>query len=177
MTPVRLPRIALRTALAASIISAGVMVATQQTGAQSLAQSFGNHDSNAPVDFEADKIEVQDREDRVILTGNVVIRQADLRLQAARTVVNFTNVDKLQVQRITASGGVRVTRGDEVATGDVAVYDFDKRIITMVGNASLKRGTSDTLRGGRFVVDLKTHNSSVSGGRVSGTFSVAKPKD
>jgi len=88
-------------------------------------------------------------------------------------VVDFTNQGSLQIQRITASGGVTVTRNDEIATGDVGIYDFNKRIITMVGNASLKRGATDTLHGNRFVIDL---NSGVSAaeGRVTGTFSVPK---
>ncbi|QVM84375.1 LptA/OstA family protein [Novosphingobium decolorationis] len=170
MTSVRLPSLALRSALALALLATGGLVASQRIGAQALE----GHNTDAPVDFSADKIELQDREDRVVLTGNVDIRQAGLTLKAARTVVNFTNADRLEVQRITATGGVRVTRRDEVATGDVAVYDFNKRIITMVGNASLKRGSTDTLRGGRFVVDLKTGVSSASGGRVKGTFNVPK---
>ena len=85
------------------------------------------------------------------------------------TLVEFFS----HLRAIVASGGVVVTRGNEVATGDTAVYDFNQRIITMVGNASLKRD-GDTLHGGRFVIDLKSGVSSASGGRVTGTFSVPK---
>jgi lipopolysaccharide export system protein LptA len=148
---------------------AAALVASQQLGAQ----VFPGHDTNAPVDYAADRIELQDKQDRVVLSGNVDVRQGDLRLRASRTVVNFSDTGQLRLQRITASGGVVVTRGNEVATGDTAIYDFNQRIITMVGNASLKRG-SDTLRGGRFVIDLESGVSSASGGRVSGTFSVPK---
>jgi lipopolysaccharide export system protein LptA len=163
MTPTRF-----RTAILAGAGTCLALVAAQQLGAQAIA----GHNSNAPVDYAADRIELQDRQNRVVLSGNVDIKQADLRLRAARTVVDFTNAGSLQIQRITANGGVTVARSAEVATGDVAIYDFNRRIITMVGNASLKRG-GDTLRGNRFVVDL---NSGVSAaeGRVSGTFSVPK---
>ncbi|CDO36749.1 MULTISPECIES: LptA/OstA family protein [Novosphingobium] len=162
-------RMAMRAAIALPLLAGTSLIATQQLGAQ----VFPGHDTNAPVDYAADRIELQDKQNRVVLTGNVDIKQTDLRLRAARTVVNFTNADELKLQRITASGGVTVTRGNEVATGDTAIYDFNKRIITMIGNASLKRD-SDTLRGGRFVIDLKSGVSSASGGRVSGTFSVPK---
>ncbi|WP_232332739.1 LptA/OstA family protein [Novosphingobium aquimarinum] len=157
----------IRPVLALALAGAGLLT-IQQSGAQ----GFPGHNTNAPVDYAADRIELQDRQDRVVLSGNVDIKQADLRLQAARTIVNFSDAGALRIQRITATGGVRVNRQNEVATGDVAVYDFNRRIITMVGNASLKRG-SDTLRGNRFVIDL---NSGVSAaeGRVSGTFSVPK---
>jgi lipopolysaccharide export system protein LptA len=143
--------------------------------AQLEAQVLSGHNSDAPVNYSADRIELQDRQDRVVLSGNVDIQQDDLRLRAARTTVAFTNEDSLKIQRITATGGVLVTRGDEVARGDVAIYDFNQRIITMVGNASLRRG-GDTLNGKRFVIDLKSGVSSADG-RVSGTFSVPKKKD
>ncbi|MGB3378719.1 MAG: LptA/OstA family protein [Allopontixanthobacter sediminis] len=159
-------------------------------GMYSHAQAIAAHNSSAPVNFGADRIELQDRQNRVVLSGNVDITQAGLRLQAARTLVNYTDAGSLDIQRITATGGVQVTRGDEAARGDVAVYDFGRRIITMAGNVRLRRG-GDTLNGGRLVIDLRTGVSSVdgsasgsssvtgttnqSGGRVTGTFSV--PQD
>lgn len=160
-------------------------------GMYSHAQAIAAHNSNAPVDFGADRIELQDRQNRVVLSGNVDITQAGLRLQAARTLVNYSDAGSLDIQRITATGGVQVTRGGEAARGDVAVYDFGRRIITMAGNVRLRRG-SDTLNGGRLVIDLRTGVSSLdgsasgsspvtgegttrSGGRVTGSFSV--PQD
>jgi hypothetical protein len=73
------------------------------------------------------------------------------------------------VQRIDAAGGVVVTRGDQRASGNSAVYDIPRRIITMVGNVALRRG-KDTLNGGRLVIDLNTGLSSVDGrsGRAAG---------
>ncbi|MFC0203626.1 LptA/OstA family protein [Novosphingobium soli] len=167
------PKILLRAAIAAPILGIAAFAAVPQPEAQ----VFSGHNSDAPVDYAADRIELQDRQDRVILSGNVDVKQAELRLRAARTVVNFTNAGALQIQRITASGGVVVTRGSETATGDVGIYDFNQKIITMTGNATIKRANGDTLRGGRLVVDLKSGVSSASGGkggRVSGTFSVPK---
>lgn len=148
-------------------------------GMQINAQVISGHNSNAPVTYEADRIELQDRQNRVVLSGNVDITQGDLRVQAARTLVNYSDSGSLSIQRITATGGVLVTRGNERASGNVAVYDFNRRIITMVGDVRLRRG-SDTLNGGRLVIDLRTGISSVDGsaagssttsdGRVSGTF-------
>jgi len=159
----------IRSAVLGMALAGGALLASQQLGAQ----VFPGHNTDAPVDYAADRIELQDKQDRVVLSGNVDISQAGLRLTAARTVVNFTDAGSLKLQRITASGGVVVTRGTERATGDVAIYDFNKRIITMVGNATLRRN-GDTLSGGRFVIDLNSGVSSASGGRVSGTFSVPK---
>ncbi len=136
-------------------------------GIQLSAQGIGSHNSNAPVNFGADRIELQDRQDRLVLAGNVVIEQAGLTLRAARTLVNYSDAGSLSIQRMTATGGVQVTRGNEAATGDVAVYDFNRRIITMAGNVRLRRG-SDTLNGGRLTIDLASGVSSVDG-RASGS--------
>lgn len=164
---------ALRYGLAGFVLTAAALGAMQLS-----AQTIGSHDSNAPVNYAADRIELQDRQNRVVLSGNVDISQADLRMRAERTTVAFTDTGNLKIQRIDASGGVLVTRGDESARGNAAVYDFDRRIITMAGNVSLRRG-SDTLNGSRLTIDLATGISRVDGqaggrgpGRVSGSFAV-----
>lgn len=144
------------------------------------AQAFAGHDSSAPVDFAADRIEVLGRADRAVLSGSVVATQANLTLTADRVTVSYTNGSGVQVQRLDATGGVRVRRGDESATGQTAIYDLNRRLITMVGGVQLMRGT-DVLRGGRLVIDLSSGRSVLegsatrqggSGGRVSGRFTV-----
>jgi len=156
------------------------------------AQSIAGFNSSAPVNYEADRIELQDKQKRVILSGNVDISQGDLTMKAARTTVAYIDAGGVKIQRIDATGGVFVSRGTETARGDVAIYDFNRRIITMVGNVGLRRG-GDTLNGGRLVIDLASGVSSVdgrsagsssaagrpagsegSGGRVSGSFTVPK---
>jgi lipopolysaccharide export system protein LptA len=153
------------------------------------AQSIAGHDSDAPVNFGADRIELQDKQKRVVLSGNVDITQGDLHLRAARTTLAYSDAGSLKIQRIDATGGVVVTRGDQSARGDVAIYDFNRRIITLAGNVTLLRG-ADNLNGGRLVIDLASGLSSVDGsaggsssalgtstgqgGRVSGSFAVPK---
>jgi len=174
----RTPAQPLRIALGAFAATALALTGWQQLSAQSL----GSHNSNAPVNYAADRIELQDRQDRVVLSGNVDISQGGLRLRAARTTVAFTDAGSLKIQRMDATGGVLVTRGNESARGDVAIYDFNRRVITMVGNVRLNRN-GDTLNGGRLTIDLNSGLSSVDGrssgapsagqgGRVSGSFSV-----
>lgn len=158
--------------------SLGAMTAAQ-------AQVLINHDSNAPVDFAADSIEVQSRADRVVIAGGVVVRQAGLTLTAARMTVAYTDTNAVDVNRIDAVGGVTVTKGADRASGDAAIYDLDRRIITMIGNVRLNQG-ANLLNGDRLVIDLGSGRASVnargapavpgtssgSGGRVTGRFTV-----
>ena len=83
-----------------------------------------------------------------------------------------------------------VTRGDERASGNSAVYDFGRRLITLAGDVKLRQG-ANSLSGGRLVIDLDTGISSVDGrasggsspvegapnGRVRGTFTVPQGDD
>jgi lipopolysaccharide export system protein LptA len=168
---------------AASGVLAALLAAL--VGSPFAAAQIAAFNSNAPVDYAADRIELQDRQKRVVLSGNVDISQGDLRLRAGRTTVAYTDAGTLRIQRIDATGGVTVARGGETASGNVAIYDFNRRIITMIGDVRLRRGT-DTLNGGRLVMDLNSGVSSVDGrsgglggptgtgrgGRVSGSFSV-----
>ncbi len=159
------------------------------TGAS--AQGLKNHNSNAPVDFSADRIEVQDRADRAVLSGNVRVKQGALTLDAARLTVAYAGGianGNPSVQRLDASGGVTVRSANDTARGSFATYDLNRRLITMIGNVTLNQG-SNVLRGGRLVIDLNTGRSTLDargsgspsapgvtegggGGRVSGRFSV-----
>lgn len=177
-----LGRTAIRS-FAAAFVASGLVA----LGFHSLAsaQAIAGFNSNQPVNYAADRIELQDRQKRVVLSGNVVIDQGDLRLTAGRTTVSYTDAGALRIQRIDATGGVTVTRGGERAQGSSGVYDFNRKVIILAGGVALRRGT-DTLNGGRLTIDLNTGLSTVDGsgggtnpvtgqrtnGRVTGSFSV-----
>jgi len=148
------------------------------------------HNSNAPVDVAADRIEVQDRADRAVFSGNVVVRQAEMTLTAARLTVAYADQGGIQIQRLDASGGVTVRSPSETARGNFAIYDLNRRTITMLGDVTLTRGESH-VRGARLVLDLESGRAvmdggaagggapgtSTSGGRVTGTFTVPQRGD
>jgi lipopolysaccharide export system protein LptA len=150
-------------------------------------QALKGHNSNAPVDVSADRIEVQDRADRALFAGNVRVQQAGLNLNAARLTVAYDKVGGgREITRIDASGGVTVTSATESASGSFAVYDLPRKLITMVGGVTLTQG-GNRVNGGRLVIDLTSGRAVVdgnagsepgveggSGGRVTGRFTVSK---
>ncbi len=162
---------------------AALALATAGTaGAQQGVSALKGHDSRAPVDISADRGEAQDRADRVVFAGNVLVRQLDLTLRTERLTVAYSTGDGIDINRIDASGGVVVTSPSETARGDFAVYDLDQGLITMVGNVRLERGGS-FLTGGRLTIDLDSGRAVMDGGlrgvnqgggRVSGRFTVPK---
>lgn len=167
--------------LVPALLLAGLAVgpAASQTSA------LKGHDSNAPVDVAADRIEVQDRADRAIFSGNVVVRQAGLTLTAARLTVAYSSGGGVELRRIDATGGVTVRSPSETARGDVGIYDLERRIITLIGDVSLVQRDA-RVNGGRLTIDLDSGRAvmdgggppgtSSQGGRVTGTFTVPQKK-
>src|SRR5687767_10522974 len=140
------------------------------------------HDSNAPIDVAADRIEVQDRADRAIFAGNVHVRQASLSLDTERLTVIYSSGGGVQIRRLDAAGGVVVRSPSETARGNFGIYDLDRKLITLVGAVELNRAGS-RISGSRLVIDLDSGRAVIdggapgvgqSGGRVTGHFTVPR---
>ena len=138
--------------------------------------------SNAPVDVAADRIEVQDRADRAIFSGNVVARQGNLTLNAPRLTVLYAQSGGIDIKRIESSGGVTLRTPNETASAQFAVYDLDRRLVTMIGGVRLVQG-GNHVQGARLVLDLDSGRAVMdggaagarsAGGRVTGRFTVPR---
>ena len=176
MSRMRIASIALGAAAAALLLGA-------PAAGQEATSALKGHNTSAPVDVAADRIEVQDRADRAIFSGNVVAKQANLTMNAARVTVAYSNAGGIEIERIDASGGVTVRSPSETARGQFAIYDLRNRLITMLGNVTLTRGES-RVNGARLVLNLDTGRAvmdggarsapgtSSGGGRVTGRFTV-----
>ena len=162
-------------------LAASTALAQSQSGGTS---ALKGHDSNAPVDVSADRIEVQDRADRAIFAGNVHVTQAELTLETPRLTVAYSGGQgggsSVQIRRLDAAGGVVVKSPSETARGDFGIYDLDRKLITLIGNVQLTR-QNDRVSGARLVIDLDSGRAIVdggppgvnqSGGRVTGHFTV-----
>ena len=165
-----------------------LIMAPALAGGPVLAQSGGavsalkGHDSDAPVDVSAERIEVQDHADRAIFAGSVRVKQADLTMDAARVTIAYSSSGGLQINRIDAAGGVVVRSPSETAKGDFGIYDTNRKLITLVGNVQLNRGPNQ-VNGSRLVIDLESGRAVIDGGapgvsqrggRVTGRFTVPK---
>jgi lipopolysaccharide export system protein LptA len=165
------------------LILAGALATTAAAGmalAADPVSALKGHDSSAPVDVTADRIEVQDRSDRAIFAGNVHVKQASLSLDTERLTVAYSSGGGVQIRRLDASGGVTVRSPSETARGNFGIYDLDRKLITLVGAVQLNRGGSQIM-GSRLVIDLSTGRAVIdggapgvgqSGGRVTGHFTV-----
>jgi len=175
--------------------SVGIILATLYAGGTLAGSAAGQaqkqpvsalkgHNSNAPIDLSADRLEVQDRADRAIFAGNVHVTQAELSLDTARLTVAYSGGQSqpggVQIRRLDAAGGVVVHSPSETAKGDFGIYDLDRKLITLIGNVQLAR-QQNLVSGARLVIDLESGRAVIdggppgvnqSGGRVTGHFTV-----
>jgi lipopolysaccharide export system protein LptA len=177
MMRVRFTGIILATAALAATAAIAQVRQEQPTSA------LKGHNSNAPVDVTADRIEVQDRADRAMFVGNVHVTQAELTLDTPRLTVAYyggKGGGGVQMKRLGAPGGVTVKSPSETARGDFGIYDLDRKLITLLGNVQLDR-EQNRVNGARLTIDLDTGRAVVDGGppgvnssgaRVTGHFSV-----
>jgi lipopolysaccharide export system protein LptA len=179
-----LPVLAAAAAFAAAAPSLAPAAPARATRSCSAGQASAlkGHNSNAPVDWSADHIDVDDKANRAVLVGNVVATQAELTLTAARITAAYTRSPGVKVERLDASGGVTVRSPSETARGEYGIYDLNRKLITLVGNVHLAR-CDGTINGGRLVYDLNSGRVVMDGsgpsgsgqtGRVSGSFTVPK---
>jgi lipopolysaccharide export system protein LptA len=169
----------------AALLAGGATVAASaQLSQEQPASALKGHNSNAPIDVTADRIEVQDRADRAVFSGNVHVTQAELTLDTPRLTVAYSggpgDGSGVQIERLDAAGGVIVHSPSETAKGDIGIYDLDRKLITLLGNVQLVR-ERNTVNGARLVIDLDSGRAVIdggppgvnqSGGRVTGHFTV-----
>lgn len=143
-------------------------------------------DTKAPIDVDADRIDVLDQENQAIFTGNVRVRQANLTLEADRMKIAYTRpaTGDPVIQRLDADGNVRIATPSERATSRFGIYDVEKRLLTLVGGVVLVQGQT-RVEGNRLVIDIGTGRSTLDGqsstgqpgSRVSGRFAVPERRN
>ncbi len=167
--------------LLASLLAAGTVSAAL---AQQPVSALKGHNSSAPVDVTASRLEVQDRADRAIFAGNVHVKQGELALDTERLTVAYSGTGGIQIRRLDAAGGVTVRSPSETAKGDFGIYDLDRRLITLIGNVRLDR-ENNSISGARLVIDLDSGRAVIdggppgvnqNGGRVTGHFTVPQKR-
>lgn len=145
--------------------------------APAMAQRF---DSNAPIDVDAGHIDVADDANEAIFSGNVIIRQGSLTLNADRVRISYVKdaAGNPQVQRLDALGNVRLKQDNMRASANSGIYDVNGRLVTLLGNVTMDRD-GNHLEGARVVWNLATRTSSFDArtaanpaGRVTGRFTV-----
>ncbi|MCP5381180.1 MAG: OstA family protein [Kordiimonadaceae bacterium] len=140
--------------------------------AQAQISSLKNHEVENPVDISADRLEVKQKENIALFTGNVVVTQDDMSLVSDRITVFYQGErdenNSSSISRLDASGNVTLTSPTETIKSTWGVYDFTEKIITLGGNVEFNNSDGQ-IKSPRLQVNLTTGQITMDGGRVEGS--------
>ena len=145
-------------------------------------------DANQPVEIQADRLEVIQKDKIALFQGNVEAKQGNVHLKADAMRVYYKEKaagEQNSVSKIDVSGGVFLATPQETAQGAKGVYDVENSVITLIDNVVITRG-KNVLKGSALTYNLKTGHSEMKGGagitadgkkqRVRGVFVPEKTK-
>jgi lipopolysaccharide export system protein LptA len=162
----------------------GLGLAQQQPQAKKKNESaLGfNGNSKEPIQIDADRLEVFNKEQRAVYTGNVVAVQGETTVKSPVMIVYFERQNRqgegaaatpaaapaagsgqgsgssdggTSLRRVEAKGGVTVVSKDQVATGNEGVFDRATNKIILTGNVALSQGENVT-KGEKLTYDTET---------------------
>jgi LPS export ABC transporter protein LptC/lipopolysaccharide transport protein LptA len=146
----------------------------------------------APLDVEADSLDVDDNVRLAIFRGDVITKQGDVTMRSPQIRASYTGSARLadmnagidqpssggggssQLERIEADGGVVVTTADgRKVTGTTARYEAKTNSVAVTGDVELsQQGT--VVRGNRLVIDMASGKATID---TSAVKAVAKQSD
>jgi lipopolysaccharide transport protein LptA/LPS export ABC transporter protein LptC len=134
---------------------------------------------DAPIDLNADALDVDDQRKRAVFRGDVDATQDGFKIRCAELTAHYKGEAGLvdaaslgtepadgkkpssELTRLEARKDVRVTSKDgQSATGDWADFDAKANTVTMGGNVVLSRG-KNMVRGTRLMIDMTTGESKI----------------
>jgi lipopolysaccharide transport protein LptA/LPS export ABC transporter protein LptC len=147
---------------------------TKQSQAAAAAAGVFQTDPNAPIDVEADRLEVDDRAKQAVFKGNVRVAQGDFVVRTSTLRTHYTGQAGLadqttaaskkqaaQLTRIQAQGKVIVTsKNGQDATGDWADFDMKDNKVTLGGDVVLTQ-EKNVVRGTQLTIDMTTGKSTI----------------
>lgn len=118
-------------------------------------------DPSAPVEVTSETLTVDQATGAAVFTGDVVIGQGDLRLQAGEVEVRYDEATQ-EIARLLASGGVTLATPTEAAEAREADYDLAAGTLTLAGDVLLTQGPN-AISADRMVVDLAAGTARMEG--------------
>ncbi|MDU0459846.1 MAG: lipopolysaccharide transport periplasmic protein LptA [Geobacteraceae bacterium] len=118
--------------------------------------------SNLPITIKSNELTADNKGKTAVFTGKVVAKQGDISIYADKITVNYAD-KKGDVEKIEASGNVRIVQQNKIGTAAQAVYDSRDGRITLTGNPRVMQG-GDSISGKTITYYVDDDKSVVSGG-------------
>lgn len=146
-----------------ALLSLGVALAASGGWAQETNVAFASlkTDISQPVQVDADQLSVDQATGTATFSGNVVVVQGDMRLQAGEVTIRYS-ADNRAIESLHAEGGVTLAAGTDAATAQSADYRPDSGDLILMGQVVLTQGQV-ALSGEKLTLSLASGTGTMSG--------------
>jgi len=161
------------------------LMAIAQTGISDTSLTGPADEGRLPIHIESDLMEAMDQSGIVIFTGHVKATRGDLTIYSEKLDVFYEkkkqdkereDKTKRTVEKIVATGRVRIIQGERVATGEQAVYDKPAEKITITGSAQVLEGLN-RVSGERIIFFINEDRSVAEGSNETRVEAVVYPAE
>lgn len=116
-----------------------------------------------PIDITSSQLEANLKSHVVVFSGNVVAKQGNVVLYCNKLTAYYDEKNK-SITRIIATGDVKITRKDMIATGNEAVFDNVNKLLTLSGSPRMWQA-KNIIEGTKIVFYLGTDKVFVEGAK------------
>lgn len=118
--------------------------------------------SKLPITIKSNEMNADNKGKTAIFTGKVVAKQGDIIIFSDKLVVNYADKSE-SVEKIEATGNVRIVQEDRTGFADQAVYESNSGRIILTGTPRVVQG-SDSISGKVITYYVDDERSDVSSG-------------
>lgn len=116
-----------------------------------------------PIDITSSQLEANMKSHVVTFKGNVVAKQGDVILYCDLLTAYYDEKNK-DITTIIATGDVKITRNDMIATGNEAIFDNVDKLLTLTGSPRVWQG-KNMIEGTKIVLYIGTDKIFVEGAK------------
>lgn len=124
---------------------------------------------NEPIQIESDKLEVKEKENLALFTGNVSVTQGRTALKAGSMKVFYAKdggsatTGSSKIDRVEVNDKVYVKSDNQVATGDRGVFDMKTEVLVLSGKEVVLSEGANVLVGCKLTVQMSSGQAQVDG--------------
>ncbi|OPB30387.1 LptA/OstA family protein [Bartonella sp. WD12.1] len=148
---------------------------------------FGINLSNSkePIELHADSLEIRDKEEIAIFSGNVSIVQGERLMQTSQLIVYYDKTHKTigenkksvesispvgfdvtGIKKMEASGKVYIKIASQIATGDKGIFDGQSNRMILTGNKVVLKDNNNVATGCKLTVHMESGKAFLEGCQV-----------
>ncbi len=147
-------------------------------------KAVSHAETSETIVIESNSFEIDNKHNIITFTGDVDAKKDQFMLQCQKMLVYYKNppnqegteTKDVSIDKIIATGGVKIQRPDGEAMADKAVYHQDDEKVVLSGKPIIKRG-NDIVEGKTITLFLQENRSIVEGSENNKARAVLFPKD